>query len=413
VTSTAGQVGQPSSADRLERSVADRITLAVLGTMRVGTLALGARSAGDDAIVHPAIDAAALAVVTLESLLVFGIGWRRARAGREPALTPATAAAEALVALGALFAVAYATRYDHRATSAFWMEEYAVITGAILGAVARPAWLGAVLTSVLAVAYALAVLAWPPGRGAVSGASSATVAANALSFMPFWAVAWIGFSTLRALVAQRVRLRAQLRQVVDRQARVSAASEAFRVGHDIPKALLRVVRRGRIPAVELRPLAARFRDDLRAATSGREPVRIGLADALARLADGFADWNDLRTDLSGVGELPDGAPAVLITGAARELLNNASFHAPDHPITLRASSSAARIEISVHNDGPGVLPDRLRASFTRKRGTLHQLEEHGGSYAIASSPAADAGTTVTLSWPAAEGGAPVVGRVGA
>jgi signal transduction histidine kinase len=84
--------------------------------------------------------------------------------------------------------------------------------------------------------------------------------------------------------------------------------------------------------------------------------------------------------------------------AARELLNNASYHRYGYQAWLTANSSAEHAKIQVHNDGPGVDPQRLASAWARKKNTLHQFETAGGAYRIDSSPAW-AGTTVILQYP--------------
>jgi len=55
----------------------------------------------------------------------------------------------------------------------------------------------------------------------------------------------------------------------------------------------------------------------------------------------------------------------------------------------------------VHNDGPGVDPQRLASAWARKKNSLHQFETAGGAYRIDSSPAW-AGTTVVLRYPSGD-----------
>jgi signal transduction histidine kinase len=235
----------------------------------------------------------------------------------------------------------------------------------------------------------------------LSSEEGATAWTNALSYLPFFAIGAIGFALLRSIVEQTDALRLLLGRLSAERARVSAAADAYRIGHDIPKALLREVRRGTLETTKLRPWAKKYRDDLLTAIGHDERPPVNLRDELDALARAFAAATTLRVDLDALQEVPTGAPTLLLSEAVRELLNNASYHAFGFPATLTARSSAQNVQVAVHNDGPGVDPARLTSAWARKQNTLHQLEAAGGSYQVDSSPGLPAGTTVTMTWPAA------------
>jgi len=303
---------------------------------------------------------------------------------------------EVVVGTAALAAVAYGTPADLRVTSSFWVEPYTVISALILAAAARRIVLGALGAAWLTGTYLVCVIVWVPG-GSLSRAATATAWTNALSYLPFFAIGAIGFRPVRSIVGQTETLRRQLARISAERARVAAASGAYRIGHDIPKALLREVRRGQMTTDRLRPWAIRYRDDLLAAIG--ETPKADLPTELALLASAFGAAVTLAVELGSLGpDLPPGTPALLVVEATRELLNNASYHAYGYPATLRARSSPELVEVTVHNDGPGVDPVRLRSTWARKQNTVHQLEAAGGTYQITSALGSLEGTTVTLSY---------------
>lgn len=381
--------------------VADLVIVVLLVVLRLGTLALGlAEMSGASDLLHPAAAMAALAVLAAESVVVFGLAVTRLVRRATPVLGEGTALLETLAGVAGLVVVAYAMPLELRTTSTFWIEPYTVISAVVLAAATRRAIVGAAGAACLTAAYLFCVFIWMHGGMQSSSEEEATAWTNALSYLPFFAIAAIGFTLLRSVVEQTDALRLLLRRLSAERARVTAAADAYRIGHDIPKALLREVRRGTMETTKLRPWAKKYRDDLLTAIGHDKRPPVSLRDELGALATAFAAATTLHVDIDALGEIPKGAPTLLIAEAVRELLNNASYHAYGFPATLTAQSSAESLQVAVHNGGPGVDPARVASAWARKQNTLHQLQAAGGSYQVDSSPDSPAGTTVTVTWPA-------------
>jgi hypothetical protein len=388
--------------DAGEGVIAERVIVVLLAVLRAGTLALGAAEiAGSSSLRYPTLASAALAALTGQSMLLFGFAAARLHQGRSPAFGELAAPVETAAAVAGLLVVAYATPLSLRTTSTFWIEPYTVISVLVLAASVRRASVGAAGAACLTVAYLLCVFVVAPNGGRLSIAEHATAWTNAISYLPFFAIGAIGFAVLRSVVRQTDALRRLLGRLSEERARVATAKHAYDIGHDIPKALLREVRRGRMSAEQLRPWAQQFRKDLALALGGEERRPVDLHEELAALAGALAAATPLHAELHGLGEMPAGAPTLLIAEAARELLSNASHHAYGFPATLTARSSVELVQVVVHNEGPKVDPARLASTWARKQNTLHQLQAAGGSYEIHSG----VGTTVTVSWPASAAGA--------
>ena len=381
---------------------ADRITVALLAILRLGTLGLGlVETVGSHTFTHPSVVTITLLALAGQTGVTLGFGLFRLDRRRTPVLGDRVVVVETIAGIAALVSVAYATPPDLRTTSTFWVEPYTVVSAIVLAGAAQRLRLGAAGAACLCAAYLLSVLVIAQAGTTISAAARATAWTNALSYLPFFAVGALGFSLLRSVVDQTEGLRRLLERQSAERARVGAALSAYRIGHDIPKALLREVRRNVLPAERLRPWAAKYHDDLVAALSGEERVSVDLREELVALSTVFVAAVPLRVELDGCHQAPPGAPALLIVEAARELLNNASFHAHGCPTALTARSSSERVEVTVHDDGPGVDPSAVSSAWARKQNTIHQLEAAGGSYRITSSPGSTAGTTVVLNWPAA------------
>jgi hypothetical protein len=381
--------------------LADLVIVVLLAVLRIGTLALGlAEMSGTPGLLHPAAAMAALAVLAAESIVVFALAATRLARRATPVLGERTALLETLAGVAGLVVVAYALPLALRTTSTFWIEPYTVISAVVLAAATRRAIVGAAGAACLTAAYLFCVFIWAHRGMQLSSAEEATAWTNALSYLPFFAIAAIGFTLLRSIVEQTDALRLLLGRLAAERARVTAAADAYRIGHDIPKALLREVRRGTIETTKLRPWAQKYRDDLLTAIGHDEHPPVSLHYELGALATAFAATTTLHVDLDALGAIPKGAPTLLIAEAVRELLNNASYHAYGFPATLTAQSSTESLQVVVHNDGPGVDPARVGSAWVRKQSTLHQLQAAGGSYQVDSSPDAPVGTTVTVTWPA-------------
>lgn len=394
-------------SDAAESVTADRIIVVLLAVLRAGTLVLGAAEiAGSSGLLHPAAATATLLALAAQSAVAFALAARRVHRGVTPALDDRTAVAETVVGVAGLLVVAYATPLALRSTSTFWIEPYTVISTLVLAAAAQRVITGAAGAACLTFTYLACVFVWSIGGMQMSSAARATALTNAISYLPFFAIGAIGFAILRSVVRQTDALRRLLGRLSEERARVTAAKDAYRIGHDIPKALLREVRRGSLSTEELRPWARKFREDLLTALGDAERPVVSLRDELIALASAFAAATELNVDVESLDQVPVSAPRLLIAEAVRELLNNASYHAYGFPATLTARSSPEQVRVTVHNDGPGVDPAMVASAWARKQNTIHQLEAAGGSYEIQSAAGHSGGTTVTLTWPTAvaEGG---------
>lgn len=392
--------------DGAESVAADRITVVLLAVLRGGTLAQGVgETRGSAGLLHPTAAAVMLGALTAQSAAVFGIAGARMRRRVTPALDWRTAAVETVAGVVGLLVMAYATPDTPppylRTTSTFWIEPYTVISAVLIAAAVRRTRVGAAATICLAATYLLSVLVWEPPPKPLSTGARAIAVANTLTYLPFFAVGAIGFAVLRSIINQNNTLRLELGRLARERGRVKAATDAYDIGHNIPKGVLKHVSDGRLKSERLRSWAQQSRDDLVKALSGTEREAVSLRDELFAVATAFASAIELRVDLGDLGELPAGAPALLIVEAARELLNNASYHAYGYAATLTAGCSEGRVTVSVHNDGPGVDPIALASAWARKQNSMHTLQAAGGGYQIASSPGLLTGTTVTLNWPAA------------
>lgn len=395
-------VSTPAPADGSGREgvVADRIIVVLLAVLRVGTLVLGAvEISGSSAVRHPGVALAALMALAGQSTLMFGLAAVRLRRGVTPALGELAALVETAAAATGLLVVAYATPLALRTTSTFWIEPYTVISVVVLAAAARRRIVGAAGAACITATYVLCVFVVAPEGMSLSSAARATAWANAISYLPFYVIGAIGFTLVRSVVGQTDALRRQLGQLSEERARITAESDAYEIGHNIPKAVLREVRHGTRGTAELRPWVEKSREDLMTAFSHKERKPVILRDELKALAGAAA--MTLRVELEALGEVPADAPKLLIAEAVRELLNNASHYAFGFPATLTGRSTAEFVQVAVHNDGPGVDPVRLAFAWALKQNTLHQFEAAGGSYEIHSSANSSAGTTVTVTWPAA------------
>jgi hypothetical protein len=381
--------------------VAERIMLVLLAILRIGTLALGAGEITSSShLLHPLVASTALLALAAQSSAIFVIAALRLQRGVTPSLNDRSAAAETVAGVAGLVVVAYATPLSLRTTSTFWIEQYTVITAIVLAAATRRVAVGAAGAACLTVTYLLSSFVLFTGGVHLSSTAHATALANAISYLPFFAIGAIGFATLRFIVGQTEELRREVRHLSVERARLKVDDALYDIGHDNPKAILREVRRGWMTTDRLRPRVIKYRNDLLIALGDDERPAFSLHDELAALGYAFAE--SATIDLPALDQVPAGAPTLLITEAVRELLNNASFYAHGFPATLTARSSPERVEVIVHNDGIGIDPLRVAALWTHKQNTLHRLQVAGGTYDIQSRDEPSAGVTVTVSWPAAD-----------
>jgi hypothetical protein len=383
--------------------VADLIAVAMLVMLRAAMLLLagGIELADSAKWRSPATSWWLLAGLACLSAAMFARAGRRvaARVTRPP-FDAATVVTETVTGVAALLVLAYAVTPSARASSDFWAEPYAVISAVTIAAAARRAWPGALAVTCLTCAYLASVLSGLPAQSATRQAVIATAWTNAMSYLAFYALAFLGFRLLRSTTGQAETLRQMIAGLSAERSRVAAAGRAYQIGHDIPKALLREVRRATMTPERLRAWAPQFRADLLAELDADPRTAVDLREELARIAATYAAGMQLDVDLTAMAGQPTGLPALLMAEAVRELLNNASYHRYGYSAGLTAESTDQHVEVSVHNEGPGVEPRRLASAWARKQNTVHQFEAAGGGYQIHSAPQSAAGTTVVLRYPA-------------
>jgi hypothetical protein len=396
-----GAAPGPPSGEAAIYHAADLIILSLLAALRAGTLLLGGieLSGGAEWRSPATADGLLAALACLSGVMFARAGWRVARRTTRPPFDAAVLVTETVAGGTALLILASTTPPGARAGSGFWAEPYTVISAIIIAATARRAWPGVLAAACLTGAYLLSVLPGLPGPSTAAQASLTAAWTNAPSYLAFYAIAAMGIRLLRSTTGQAETLRQLIGRVSAERSRVAAAGRAYRIGHDVPKALLREVRRATLPAERLKSWAPRFRDDLLTELASDPRARVDLREELGRVAATYAAGMQLKVDLAGMGSQPPYVPALLMAEAVRELLNNASYHRYGYPARLDGSATAERVEISVHNDGPGVEPQRLASEWARKQNTIHQFEIAGGSYQIHSAPQPTVGTTVVLRYP--------------
>lgn len=396
----AATAGQPLT-DAAAFHVADMIIVTLLAVLRAGTLLLGGfELAGGVRWRSQGTAGWLLAGLACLSAVTFARAGRRVAAGtaRRP-VDAATVVTETVSGAAALLILAYASLPGARATSGFWAGPYTVISAVIIAAAARRSWSGAFAVSCLTGAYLLSVLSPLPGPPPADQASVAAAWTNAISYLAFYALAAMGFRLLRSTTGQAETLRQMTAGLSAERSRVAVAGRAYRIGHDIPKALLREVRRATMPPGRLREWAPRFRADLLAELAGDPRAAVDLQAELARIAATYGAGMQLEVDLAAMAGQPPGVPALLMAEAVRELLNNASYHRYGYPVRLAGEGTVDHVEVSVRNDGPGVEPRRLTSAWARKQNTIHQFEAAGGGCQVTSAPLRAVGTTVVLRYP--------------
>jgi len=382
-------------------SGAERLLVLLLGALRGLTLVLGIAELRSAVIQHHLREAAlVLTALACVSVVTFGRAVYRVQTAHGVPFDAAAVWTETITGVAALLLLGDWTQPSQLGQSGFWIAPYTVISAVIIGAAARP-WAGMLAAAALTVGYLVAVLtALGPLAGHGHPQIPVAIWTNASSYLLFYAVAAMGFRLLHNIANQAGTLRLAIAQLAEEQQRYATAEQAWRIGHDNPKALLREVRRPVLPAAKLRELAPVFRVELLAELTTDPRAPVVLRDELARVTATFSQWVQLDTDLTGITAQPPGLPALLLAEAARELLNNASYHRYGYPVSLIATASAEAAQIKVHNGGPGIDPLLLASAWARKHNTIHQLETAGGGYQIHSSPGSD-GTTIILRYPAA------------
>jgi len=339
--------------------------------------------------------AAALVVAALDSLITvtaIGVRWRRGCPSVPGWLGPVTAVATAAgITLQALSLPVAAL-----ASSAFWMQPYAVFSCVVITACGRPrpiiSWVG-----VITVSYALSVLVALQSAGsALSAGQLAAVWANALAFPGFTAVAALLMWFLRENARLVAELRARAAASRAAAERITVRSRGHRAAHDVGKAFLRELLAGRLEPAALASWAADSRRHLLAALVSDPRRGVELRQEIAAIAMEFKKMNPLlRADLTGLTRPTSQVPMVFAE-SVREALNNASYHAPGSRVLVTAHTSNTGVEVCVRDEGPGCNPGLVSARWQAKQGTFARLTEAGGSWTVHS---AGPGTAVTLGYP--------------
>jgi hypothetical protein len=394
-----------SSIQGDETLPAERVLAGVFALLRAGTLVLAATQllAPAQAGANGALAASALGVVTVTSATVLGrAAWRSGPGRARRPLDGWGASAETLAGLAGLLMLSAAMAPAQRLEPSFWMLPYTVVTAVTLAAACRrrPV-LGLVGSLVLASGYVVAVAPALSLRSAQGAGAAATSINNAISYPGFFVLSLVGCRLYAYVAGEVERLRLLACHLPAERARVNAATRAYRIGHDIPKAYLRELRRADRPAAELRGWATHFRGDLLASLTADPRGAVDLEDELAAVARTFAGAMPHTLDTHRLGRELPGLPALVMAEAVRECLNNASYHAYGSAVTVTAAAHAGVVTVRVDDSGPGCNPARVIAAWARKQNAVHQVEAAGGAYEVDSGPH---GTLVSLSYPlSAEG----------
>jgi signal transduction histidine kinase/phage shock protein PspC (stress-responsive transcriptional regulator) len=149
---------------------------------------------------------------------------------------------------------------------------------------------------------------------------------------------------------------------------------------------------------EVAALARRQERELRSwlAGDGSAPAGGGFAAALRAAAEEVEDAHRVKVEVVTVGdrELDEGGEAMV--AAAREALTNAAkFARGSGPIAVYAEADADRLQLFVHDRGPGFVPAAVPADRRGVRESIvGRMERHGGRAEVRSAPGE--GTEVEL-----------------
>jgi hypothetical protein len=268
---------RPMASD--EEAPAGRVIAVLVGLLRTGTLLLASihlasRASGD----RTAYEAMALTVVGATSVGVF---IRAALRGRRWLLDEWSASAETLAGLAGLLLLAAAIPESDRVGSDFWMLPWTVTTVILIAAACRRCIHGLLASLVLAGGYLAATAPLSLGS-AIERGFAVTALNNSISYPFFFILGLIGFRLLRLLSGQVDMLRRRAARQEAERARLDADIRTYRIGHDIPKAYLRELRRAGRPASELRGWAVKSSRDLHAKIATDPRARFGLAENYRR-----------------------------------------------------------------------------------------------------------------------------------
>jgi signal transduction histidine kinase len=208
------------------------------------------------------------------------------------------------------------------------------------------------------------------------------------------------------LIASPVAIGLSMRLDFDKEHRVRE-QERLRVAahlHDSVLQTLALIQRQAADPSAVARLARRQEHALRAWMAGE--VDLGsatLAVAVRDLVDDAQDEQAMKAELSAIGDMTLDSRGEELTAAAREVLRNASRHAPGAAVTVFLDVGEGGAELFIRDDGPGFEVDAVP---TERRGlrdsVIGRMRSVGGSATVESSPGE--GTEVALRLPADQSG---------
>ena len=151
---------------------------------------------------------------------------------------------------------------------------------------------------------------------------------------------------------------------------------------------------------EVAALARRQERELRAWLSGgpdpRPDERLG--DALQAVAAEVEESHGVPVEVVAVGDLELDEHSTALVAAAREaLVNAAKFAGEDGPIRVYAEAGEERVQVFVHDRGPGFDPAAVPADRRGVRESIvGRMERHGGRAEVRSSPGSGTEVELTL-----------------
>jgi signal transduction histidine kinase len=149
---------------------------------------------------------------------------------------------------------------------------------------------------------------------------------------------------------------------------------------------------------EVAALARRQERELRGwlAGDGSTPVGASFAAALRAAAEEVEDAHRVKVELIAVGDRELDEDGEAVVAAAREALTNAAKFAPrSGAIAVYAEADADRLQVFVHDRGPGFEPAAVPADRRGLRESIvGRMERHGGRAEVRSAPGE--GTEVEL-----------------
>jgi signal transduction histidine kinase/phage shock protein PspC (stress-responsive transcriptional regulator) len=149
---------------------------------------------------------------------------------------------------------------------------------------------------------------------------------------------------------------------------------------------------------EVAALARRQERELRGWLYGdRRPQSDSLTAALREAAESVEDAHGVAIEVVSVGDRPLDEHCEALVAAAREALTNAAKFAPDDPVSLYSEVENGRVQVFVHDRGPGFdvagVPDDRRGV---RDSIIARMRRHGGTATIRSTPGEGTEVELTL-----------------